>query len=132
MDSADTPITVNRVARSFCGWLGRAAARASAAEAPQIAVAPPVSMPKMRLKPKTLAATTETAMVATTTITTNATGFQPSVAICSSVMRIPSRATPRRRTVRAVNSIPALHLPSPARKFIAIPSSNANNITGAP
>ncbi|MNE38589.1 hypothetical protein D3C80_1324930 [compost metagenome] len=112
--------------------MGSAAARANAAEAPQMAVAPPVSMPKRRLKPKSLAARTETAMVTTTTITTKATGFQPRVAICSRVMRIPNRATPRRRTVRAVNSIPALHLPSPARKFSAIPSSNANNITGAP
>jgi hypothetical protein len=34
------PTTVNNVARSFSGWGGRAAASASAAEAPQIVVAP--------------------------------------------------------------------------------------------
>ncbi|MNI48717.1 hypothetical protein D3C81_1666800 [compost metagenome] len=48
VDSAETPITVNNVARSFCGWFGSAAANANAAEAPQIAVAPPVNMPNKR------------------------------------------------------------------------------------
>ncbi|MNJ77307.1 hypothetical protein D3C77_747680 [compost metagenome] len=89
-------------------------------------------MPNSRWKPSALAATTETRMVTTTTITTNATGFQPRPAICSRVIRIPSRATPIRRTARAVNSMPALHLPSSERKFNAMPSSNANSITGAP
>ncbi|MCY1185982.1 hypothetical protein D9M73_268090 [compost metagenome] len=132
MESAETPITVNSVARSFCGWLGKAAANARAAEAPQIAVAPPVSMPNTRWKPMALAATIETRMVTTTRLTTSTTGFQPSAAICSRVMRMPSSATPMRSTVRAVNSIPALHVPSPARKFSAMPSSSANSITGAP
>ncbi|MNE37078.1 hypothetical protein D3C80_1309160 [compost metagenome] len=131
VDSADTPITVNRVARSFCGWLGSAAASASAAEAPQMAVAPPVSMPNRRWKPSALAATTDTLMVTATRITTSATGFQPSPAICSRVMRMPSRATPMRSTVRAVNSMPALHLPSADRKLSAMPSSRANSMTGA-
>ncbi|MNL83758.1 hypothetical protein D3C87_2114920 [compost metagenome] len=71
-------------------------------------------------------------MVTATRVTTSATGFQPNAAICSRVMRMPSSATPMRNTVRAVNSIPALHLPSPARKFSAMPSSSANSITGAP
>ncbi|MNI90956.1 hypothetical protein D3C73_1485510 [compost metagenome] len=79
-----------------------------------------------------LAASTDTPMVTTTRITTRATGFQPRAAICSRVMRIPSSATPIRSTVRAVNSMPALHLLSPARKFNAMPSSRANNMTGAP
>ncbi len=37
-----------------------------------------------------------------------------------------------RSTWRAVNSMPAAHGPSPERKFIAMPSSSANSITGAP
>jgi hypothetical protein len=45
-----------------------------------------------------LAAITETLMVTTTRITTKATGFQPSAAICSRVMRMPSSATPMRNT----------------------------------
>ena len=45
VDSAETPITVNNVAFSFCGWFGKATDKASAAEAPQMAVAPPVSIP---------------------------------------------------------------------------------------
>ncbi|MNI48718.1 hypothetical protein D3C73_1032950 [compost metagenome] len=71
-------------------------------------------------------------MVTTTRITTSAIGFQPNAAICSRVMRIPSSATPMRSTVRAVNSTPALHGPSSARKFRAMPSSKANSMTGAP
>ncbi|MCY1466211.1 hypothetical protein D9M71_844770 [compost metagenome] len=89
-------------------------------------------MPNRRWKPRALAATTETLMVTTTRITTSAIGFQPSAAICSRVMRMPSSATPIRSTVRAVNSIPALHGPSSARKFKAMPSSKANSMTGAP
>jgi hypothetical protein len=79
-----------------------------------------------------LAAITETPMVTTTRITTSATGFQPSAAICSRVMRMPSSATPMRNTVRAVNSMPGLQTRSPARKFSAMPSNKANSITGAP
>ncbi|MNT66550.1 hypothetical protein D3C72_2046220 [compost metagenome] len=70
-------------------------------------------------------------MVTTTRITTSATGFQPRLAIWLRVMRMPSSATPRRNTVRAVNSIPALQRPSAARKFRAMPSNKANSITGA-
>ncbi|MNC30191.1 hypothetical protein D3C75_784680 [compost metagenome] len=96
-----------------------------------MAVAPPVSMPNSRENPSTLATTTETRMVTTTRVTTRATGFQPRLAIWSRVMRMPSSATPRRSTVRAVNSIPALQGPSTARKFSAIPNSKANSMTGA-
>ncbi len=45
VDRAETPTTVKSVARSLSGCGGSAAARASAAEAPQIAVAPPLSRP---------------------------------------------------------------------------------------
>ena len=71
-------------------------------------------------------------MVTTTSVMTKATGCQPNAVICPRVIRIPSKAIPARNTVRAVNSIPALHLVSEARKFSPIPSNKANNITGAP
>ncbi len=71
-------------------------------------------------------------MVTVTITTTITTGFQPSAAICASVRRRPSKATPRRSTVRAVYSMPGLHWPSPDRKFRAMPSNSANSITGAP
>ena len=51
VDSAETPTTVKSVARSFSGCAGSAAASASAAEAPQIAVAPPLSRPNRLWKP---------------------------------------------------------------------------------
>ena len=131
VDRADTPITVNRVARSLPGCDGRAAASAMAAEAPQIAVAPPVSSPKRVLKPMARAASIATTMVMTTEATTITTGCHPSAAICEKVMRMPSRATPMRSTSREVNSIPGLQAPSVARKFTAMPSRSANSMTGA-
>ena len=57
-----------------------------------------------------MAATIDTRMVTTTKITTRAAGFQPSAAICSRVIRMPSNATPMRSTVREVNSMPSLAL----------------------
>ena len=123
---------MNSVARSFSGWFGSAAASASAAEAPQIAVAPPLSRPNRLWKPISLATAIDAPIVSTTAITTMASGCQPSSTTWPSVMRKPSSATPKRSTVRAVNSMPGRHGPSPDRKFIARPSSSANSITGAP
>ncbi len=123
---------MNSVARSLPGCAGKAAASANAAEAPQMAVAPPVSRPNKGWKPSARAASIDTAIVMATETTTSATGCHPSVATCVAVMRRPSRATPMRSTWRALNSMPGAHGPSSARKFIAMPSSNANSITGAP
>ncbi|MCY1441989.1 hypothetical protein D9M71_583300 [compost metagenome] len=75
---------------------------------------------------------TETAIVTITRVMTKATGCHPNAVICPKVIRMPSKAIPIRSTVRAVNSIPALHLLSAAKKFRLIPSSKANNMTGAP
>src|SRR5690606_29703935 len=83
VESADTPMTVNKVAFSFCGWLGSAAESANAAEAPQIAVAPPVSMPNKRWKPISLATTTDTEMVTIIKVSTSTIGCQPNAVICS-------------------------------------------------
>ena len=132
VDSALTPMTVNSVARSFSGCCGRAADSASAADAPQMATAPPVSSPKKPRKPSASAAITPTPMVASTEPSTSSTGGQPSAITGSNPMRSPSRATPQRSTLRAVNSIPGRQGPASARKFIARPSSSANSITGAP
>ena len=122
---------MNSVARSFIGWFGSAAASAIAADAPQIAVAPPLSRPNKVWKPSSRAASIDTAIVSATVSTTIAIGCQPSSAIWLSVMRSPSSATPTRSSVLAVNSMPGLQAPSPDRKFIARPSSSANSITGA-
>ncbi len=120
------------VARSFSGCAGSAAARASAADAPQIAVAPPLSSPNSDWNPISRASSIETPIVSTTETMTIPTGPQPSAVIWPAVMRSPSSATPKRSTWRAANSIPGAHGPSPERKFIAMPSSSANSITGAP
>ena len=69
-------------------------------------------------------------MVSVTTAMTSTTGCQPSAAISPSVIRKPSSATPRRSTVRDAKAIPALQRSTSLRKFIAMPSSRANSITG--
>ena len=74
VDSAETPITVNNVARSLPGWAGSAAESANAAEAPQMAVAPPLSSPNSTLKPIALATAMEIRIVIATEPTTSATG----------------------------------------------------------
>ena len=131
VDSALTPMIVKLSALSRCGCGGIAAASAIAAEAPQIAVAPPESTPKAVRKPISRAATIEMPIVSATEATTPSTGCQPSAAISPPVMRSPSSATPQRSTVRALKATPGAHWPSD-RKFIAMPSSSANSITGAP
>ena len=123
---------MNSVARSFSGWFGSAAASASAAEAPQIAVAPPLSRPNRVWNPISRAASIDTPIVSNTDTTMIATGCHPSSATWPTVMRSPSSATPMRSSCRPANSIPGLHAPSPDRKFIAMPSNSANSITGAP
>ena len=123
---------MNSVARSFSGWPGSAAASASAAEAPQIAVAPPVSRPNKPRKPNSRATTIDTDIVTVTETTTSSSGCQPMAITWKMVMRSPSSATPMRSTLRAANPIPAVQRPSAPRKFIAMPSSSANSIAGAP
>jgi len=131
VESRETRITVKQVARSFCGWAGRAADRARAADAPQMAVAPPLRRPKRGLKPNSLASPIETAMVRTRAAAAMAIGSQPRPTIWSRVIRAPSRATPRRRTLFEAKSMPGRLRSSAPRKFIAMPSNRASSITGA-
>ncbi|MNF70732.1 hypothetical protein D3C84_526550 [compost metagenome] len=132
VDKAETSTMVNISARSFCGCDGNAIASANAADPPQIAVAPPLNSPNRCVKPIARAARIDTVIVATTAISASTTGGQPSPKICSKVIRVPSSAIPTCDSLRAVNSMPGAHGPSLARKFIAIPSSSANSISGAP
>ena len=92
---------MNSVARSFERMRGQRRDSARAAEAPQIAVAPPVSRPNILWKPSSRAAASSTAIVRATETTTISTGCQPSAAIWPAVMRRPSSATPMRSTWRA-------------------------------
>ena len=90
-----------------------------------MAVAPPVSIPKNLLNPSTLAVMTEARMVITTNEITKTRGCQPSAVICSRVIRIPSKAIPKRSTSRAVNSIPALHFPFCCKKVHTHPEQQS-------
>src|SRR4249920_2607418 len=108
VDRVETPMMVKLVARSFFGSAGNAAEIAAAAEAPQIAVAPPDSRPNSGLKPIALAAQIEARIVNATTAMTSTTGCQPSATTWAIVMRKPSKATPNRRIVRLAKDTPAL------------------------
>ncbi len=89
--AAPPPPRPESVARSFIGWFGSAAASAIAAEAPQIAVAPPLSRPNRVWKPISRAASIDTPIVSATVSTTIAIGCQPRSAIWPSVMRKPEQ-----------------------------------------
>ena len=67
-------------------------------------------------------------IVRTTPPITSATIGHPNAVAISKLMRVPNRATPKRKTVRAENAIPALHGPSSDRKFSAMPNNNTINI----
>ena len=105
---------------------------AMAAEAPQIATAPPVSTPKRQPCPSARPATQPNRIVATTAPITRRIGAGPSATSISTLMRAPRSATPRRRTVRAAKWMPGTERPSSARKWNAIPRSSAMSMAGAP
>src|SRR5918994_2955096 len=98
VERIETPTTVNRVAYSFRGWLGRAAEMAIAAEAPQIAVAPPDRTPKRGSNPIHRAASVDAPIVNATAPTTSRSGLQPSDITSVVVIFRPRSATPRRST----------------------------------
>src|SRR4029453_8794035 len=106
VDSVETPMMVKPVARSFLGSAGSAAEIAAAADAPQIAVAPPDSSPNSALKPIAFAAQIEARMVSVTTATTSTAGCQPIAATSPNVTRQPRNATPNLRTVREAKGKP--------------------------
>lgn len=129
-----TAITVKMVSRSWFGSVfGSTEAIASAAEAPQIATAPPASSPKGSDRPDSRASTTPPAMVSTTPARMTNTTSNPAAAICWTVIPSPSSATPKRSSRREANSMPgSVGAPGSARKAKAMPSSSAISITGAP
>ena len=116
VDSAVTLTTVRMVSRSLFSSRGKTEAIASAAEAPQIATAPPESTPNKEVRPRRRASNMPNTIVVATPTMTVATGQSPSEAICTKVIRTPSKATPTRSTVREENSIPATQRPSSCRK----------------
>ena len=125
VEKAETPITVNSVACSFFSCGGSAAESASAAEAPQIAVAPPDRNPNSGLNPMMRASRTEIRIVPAVSATTIRTGGQPSAVTCDQPILRPSRATPRRSSSLEDSSIPARVRGLSVRKLNAMPSSRA-------
>ena len=85
---------------------------ARAAEAPQIATAPPDSTPNVRFWPNRREARTPRPMVVTTPTITVTIGMTPRPRIWPAVILAPSSATPTRRIALDVNSMPATQRPS--------------------
>ena len=131
VDSAVTLTTVRMVSRSLVSLRGKTEAMASAAEAPQIATAPPERTPNIDDRPMRRAKRNPNRIVVATPTITVATGHGPSEAIWLSVTRTPSKPTPSRSTDREANSMPATQRPSSCRKWKAMPNSSANSMTGA-
>jgi hypothetical protein len=104
---------------------------ASAAEAPQIATAPPVSVPNALPSLSMRATRIPHTTVRATDATTRPIVPQPSACTWVIVMRSPRRATPVRSTTEEAIWIPGRQRPSSARKLSAMPSSSANSIAEA-
>ena len=98
-----TPTTVKAVSRSREALLGKTLAMANAADAPQMAVAPPISTPKLLPTLNKRASSKPRAIVKPTDTINASTVCQPSVTTWSIVNRKPSKATPIRNTVLDAN-----------------------------
>ena len=103
-----TVITTISVKRSWCLSRGSTAAIAKAADAPQIATAPPDNTPWARVRPSRRASNSPQTRVLMTAATTVMAVTQPRPAICIAVIRAPSKPTPKRSTWREQNSMPGL------------------------
>jgi hypothetical protein len=107
-------------------------ANASAADAPQIATAPPAKAPNELLKPSQRAARTPLTIVSAATAAMAANATSPRSAICPVVMRRPTSTMPIRSNVRDAKARPGASRSSAPRKFMASPTSNAIKVSGAP
>src|SRR3954462_13824977 len=123
--STVTPSTVKIRLRSECSFFGRTAAIAMAADAPQIATAPPVRSAKRHPRLNSRAPSIPNRMVRTTPAATKQRTPNPRLAISSTLIRIPRSATPKRRTPFALTAIPGTQRPSSARKWKTIPSTGS-------
>jgi hypothetical protein len=131
VESVVTTTTARITSRSLSLVFGRTEAMASAADAPQTPTEPPERRPNSRLRPSSRASSAPTIRVVAMPTTTMPIGTTPSAAICSTVIRAPSRATPVLSTAFEANSIPGMQRPSSCRKWKVMPNRSANSMTGA-
>jgi hypothetical protein len=105
---------------------------AIAAEAPQMATAPPDKVPKAEENPRLRAASMPAPMVMPTMATTASSDCGPRAMICSSVMRAPTSTMAQRNNSLLASVRPGVSRRSADRKFMASPISSANRVSGAP
>ena len=132
VDSRVTATTTVSVNRSPWRSRGSTAEMASAAEAPQIATAPPHRTLCPRVMPRRRPSTSANASVRTIATTTVSAVVQPNATICCAVMRAPSSPTPNRSTVRLEKSMPRRVMASWLRWCSATPNSSAYRSVGPP
>ena len=125
VESTVTPTTASRVKRSLSLVCGSTDEMASAAEAPQIATAPPESKPSSRGRFIHLASSRPAAIVSTTASTIASADQGPSLATWLKVMRAPRRATPIRKRIRPQKSMPGLVRAMPFKKWNERPINKA-------
>lgn len=87
---------------------------------------------KRQPRPSSRAPSRPKRIVRTTPVMTKAISDAPRPISSSTLMRAPSSATPKRRTLRAVTFIPGTQRPSSARKWKAMPRRSAISIAGTP
>ena len=104
-----TEITVSRVSRSLSSCFGKTAAMAKAAEAPQMATAPPVRIPCSRRKPSALERCAPATMAATTPDTVRTIGNHPRLAICDGNHRVRLFEFPSLRELGPLRGQPGIH-----------------------
>jgi hypothetical protein len=132
VDRHETPTIVKSVARSFKGWLGSDADSAKAAEAPQIAVAPPVNKPNLPRKPRSRAAIIATEIVRATETTTSRIGCQPSAAIWAAVSSAMTRRCLHSSISRGHRLLDPSHVPELGQKLPIRPAEAVTAITPSP
>src|SRR5437899_1250547 len=126
------PTTVNSVNFSFSLVCGSTAAIAIAADAPQMATAPPDRTPSVAGRPSHFDKPQPNSIVVTSAQITVTIGAMPNDTICANVTFAPNRPTPVRSTVLVQNSIPGRQVASCDRKWNAKPKNSAYNNCGPP
>ena len=105
---------------------------AMAADAPQIATAPPDSVPKAGPSRSACAVMTPARMVRPTMASTASSESGPSAMICASVMRTPTSTIAQRSRSRLAKARPGASRGSLPSMLSARPISSASSVSGAP
>jgi len=131
VDSVVTATMVNSTSRSDLSLPGITAASASAAEAPQIATAPPVRMANRQPRENSFAQRKPKPMVSAIRPATVINPEAPMLVMSPSVMRAPKSTMPSRSSDLEAKTTPSDVRSWSAMKLNAMPIKSANSMAGA-